>query len=66
MDEVQRQLAAENQSSEEDERSEEEENCEAADFQQLTETEYEEFSEGVEPTESNSDVQETNNDSVEE
>lgn len=59
VDEVQRQLAAENQSSEE-------ENCEAADNQQLTETEYEELSEGVEPTESDSDVQETNNDTVEE
>lgn len=59
VDEVQRQLAAENQRSEE-------ENCEAADNQQLTETEYEELSEGVEPTESDSDVQETNNDTVEE
>ena len=65
VEEVQRKLAAENQSSEEDKRSEEE-NCEAADSQQLTETEYEEFSEGVEPTESISDVKETNNDSVEE
>ncbi|XP_036947992.1 uncharacterized protein LOC119016325 [Acanthopagrus latus] len=65
VEEIQRQLAAENQTSDEDERSEEE-HCEATENQQLTETEYEELSEGVEPTQSDSDVRETNNDSVEE
>ena len=64
VEDEQSQSSEESENSEEDEKFEEE-NCEAAETQQLTETEYEELPEGAAPPLSHSYVQETYTESAE-
>ncbi|KAK0136928.1 Paraneoplastic antigen Ma2 [Merluccius polli] len=64
VEDEQSQSSEESENSEEDEQFEEE-NCEAAEIQQLTETEYEEQPEGAAPPLSHSYVQETYTESAE-